>query len=42
MWSVVEYITVGKVAHMVLVKEANITINKPFKQKLEALEVFSV
>jgi hypothetical protein len=30
MWSVVEYITVGKVAHMVLVKKADITINKLF------------
>jgi hypothetical protein len=42
MWSVVEYVTVGKVANMVLVQEANIAINKPFQQKLEALEVFSV
>jgi hypothetical protein len=42
MWSIVEYTIVGKVTHMVLVTEANITINKSFKQKLEALEVFSV
>lgn len=42
MWSVVENITVGKVAHMVLLQEANIAINKPFQQKLEVLEVFSI
>jgi hypothetical protein len=42
MWSIVEYIIVGKVAIMVLVTKTNITTNKPFKQKLEALEVFSV
>jgi hypothetical protein len=42
MWSIVEYIIVGKVANIILVTEADITINKPFKQKLEAVEVFSV